>query len=44
MSSLDWEELYRLGDTPWEDHNPWAPLKKIVDNLVPAGARILDVG
>ena len=44
MSSLDWHELYREGDTPWEEGKPWAPLEGIVRDLLPNGGRVLDVG
>ncbi len=44
MSALDWHEFYRQGQTPWEDGLPWAPLERIVRELLPEGGRILDVG
>ena len=43
-SPLEWSELYRTENTPWEDGRPWSPLGTIVRDLLPRGGNILDVG
>jgi SAM-dependent methyltransferase len=41
---LDWEYLYQSGTTPWDNDSPWSPLARLVQEVCPPGASILEVG
>jgi methyl halide transferase len=42
--TLDWDERFRSGDTPWEDEAVAPVVVHLFDEYVPIGASVLDIG